>query len=179
MIEFGDGLRLRPLTPGDGAALGAAYDRNRTHLAYWDPVRAPSFFTASRQEELVVQAVQDREQGRAARFVLVNASGEVMGVANLSNVVRGAFYSADLGYWIDASLVGRGLMSGIVAAVVERARDELGLHRLQAATLLDNERSQAVLRRNGFDRIGMAPKYLQIAGQWQDHYLFQRILSED
>jgi ribosomal-protein-alanine N-acetyltransferase len=59
---------------------------------------------------------------------------------------------------------------------VVHARDELGLHRLQAATLPHNEASQAVLTRVGFERIGFAPSYLKIAGEWQDHVMFQLIL---
>jgi len=52
------------------------------------------------------------------------------------------------------------------------------LHRLQAATLLHNSGSQRVLADNGFERIGIAPQYLRIAGEWQDHLLFQLLLDE-
>ena len=52
---------------------------------------------------------------------------------------------------------------------------ELGLHRIQAGTLLHNTGSQRVLERNGFQRFGVAPQYLRIAGQWQDHALYQLI----
>jgi [ribosomal protein S5]-alanine N-acetyltransferase len=53
------------------------------------------------------------------------------------------------------------------------AFEELGLHRVQAATLLDNVRSQRVLERNGFVRFGVAPTYLNISGRWQDHALYR------
>ena len=56
---------------------------------------------------------------------------------------------------------------------VRRGLEELGLHRIQAGTLLHNVRSQRVLERTGFVRFGMAPAYLNIAGQWQDHALYQ------
>lgn len=65
-----------------------------------------------------------------------------------------------------------------MARILNVAFDELGLHRVQAETLVYNAASQAVLSRNGFDWIGMAPEYLKIAGRWQDHILFQR-LSDD
>jgi ribosomal-protein-alanine N-acetyltransferase len=52
------------------------------------------------------------------------------------------------------------------------------LHRLEAATLLDNHASQAVLRRTGFTLIGRAPGYLRIAGRWRDHLLFQRLADD-
>jgi ribosomal-protein-alanine N-acetyltransferase len=95
---------------------------------------------------------------------------------NLSDIVRGVFCNAHLGYWVDARLAGRGIMSAAVEAAAVHARDDLGLHRLQAATLAHNDASQRVLERTGFERIGVAPQYLKIAGRWQDHVLFQRIL---
>jgi ribosomal-protein-alanine N-acetyltransferase len=65
-----------------------------------------------------------------------------------------------------------------VAAVVRIAFSDLGLHRLQADTLVHNTASQRVLARNGFTRIGLAPRSLRIAGRWQDHVLHQ-LLEED
>lgn len=62
--------------------------------------------------------------------------------------------------------------------MVRTAFDELRLHRVQAETPLHNVRSQRVLRRNGFRRIGVAPAYLNIAGRWQDHILYQVINDE-
>lgn len=56
------------------------------------------------------------------------------------------------------------------------SRDVLGLHRLQAETLVHNIASQRVLEKNGFSRYGMAPEYLKIDGAWQDHLMYQRIL---
>jgi [ribosomal protein S5]-alanine N-acetyltransferase len=57
--------------------------------------------------------------------------------------------------------------------MIRVAFEELGLHRIQAGTLLHNVRSQRVLERNGFVRFGVAPACLNIAGQWQDHALYQ------
>ena len=69
-------------------------------------------------------------------------------------------------------------MTAAVDAVLTVARDDLHLHRVEAATLLHNAASQRILLRAGFERIGLAPRYLRIAGEWQDHALFQRILGE-
>jgi ribosomal-protein-alanine N-acetyltransferase len=110
--------------------------------------------------------------------LLLERAGEIVGRVNLSDIVRGAFCSAHLGYWVDARLAGRGLMTAAIAAALAHACDDLGLHRVQAATLLHNAASQRVLERTGFERFGMAPRYLQIAGRWQDHVLFQRILHD-
>jgi ribosomal-protein-alanine N-acetyltransferase len=77
---------------------------------------------------------------------------------------------------VDKEMTGKGVGSAAVEFAVEAARSDLGLHRLQAATLPHNAASQRILRRAGFEQIGLAPRYLRIAGSWQDHVLFQRIL---
>ncbi len=158
--------------------LAAAYQRNSQHLAPWDPLREDDFFTSDWQEAHVATSLVEADAGRSARFVLVDdAEHTIVGRVNVNNIVRGAFWSADLGYWIDGALSGRGLMTRAVAAARAHAASVLQLHRLQAATLLHNTASQRVLAANGFERIGVAPKYLHIAGEWQDHILLQRILT--
>ncbi|MEA1261881.1 GNAT family N-acetyltransferase [Microbacterium sp. STF-2] len=169
---------LRPVRRGDGAALSRAYLANREHLAPWEPTRSEAFFSVDSQEQHVQQCVDDAASGRSIRFVIESGDGEIRGRMNINNIVRGAFWSADLGYWVDRSRLHRGLASRGVAQIIEYSRAELRLHRLQAATLLHNLGSQRVLLGNGFERIGMAPRYLRIAGEWQDHMLFQRLLEE-
>lgn len=78
-----------------------------------------------------------------------------------------------MGYWVGASHNGRGFATRAVREIVRVAFEELRLHRVQAETLLHNVRSQRVLERNGFVRFGLAPAYLNIAGRWQDHAMYQ------
>lgn len=178
MVALDADLDLRPVAIGDGAALARAYLRNRAHLAPWEPVREEVFFTPEWQERDVQRCLTDASAGRGSRFVLASADGEIRGRVNLNNIVRGAFRNADLGYWIDGSLQGRGLTTLAVAVVLAHARGDLGIHRVQAGTLTHNLASQRVLRENGFERIGLAVRYLEIAGEWQDHILFQRLLED-
>lgn len=179
MIPLDAEFTLRPVRTGDGAALARAYRANRAHLAPWEPARDPEFFTDAWQERDAGRCVDDAASGRSIRFLIVSPDGEIRGRMNVNNIVRGAFRSADLGYWVDAAHTGRGLATRAVSAVLDHARDELLLHRMQAATLPHNAGSQRVLAANGFERIGLARRYLRIAGEWQDHVLFQRILTED
>jgi ribosomal-protein-alanine N-acetyltransferase len=176
-VPLRDGVVLRELRGTDAAAVAAAYVKNRTHLAAWEPTRDESFFTvAGQQAEVDLQLASAIAGGS---FPLVLESGEaIVGRFILSGVVRGPFQSANLGYWVDAELTGRGLATATVAAIVRIARDDLGLHRIQAATLPNNTGSQRVLERNGFTHIGFAPNYLRIAGRWQDHELYQVILHD-
>lgn len=169
---------LRLLRADDGAALARAYSANRAHLEPWEPLRPASFFTAAVQDADVRRSFAETSSGRAARFVVEGPGGEIRGRFNLNGIVRGAFDNADLGYWVDARLQGRGIATAAVAHVLGYARDELHLHRVQAGTLVHNVASQRVLAANGFTRIGLATRYLRIAGEWQDHILFQRLLEE-
>ncbi len=90
--------------------------------------------------------------------------------------MRGPLQSAIVSYWVDEGHTGHGLASQAVAEVVDLAFGELELHRLEAGTLVDNVASQRVLEKNRFERFGLAPRYLLIAGEWRDHILFQRTL---
>ncbi|MEU8886937.1 GNAT family N-acetyltransferase [Streptomyces sp. NPDC048442] len=172
-----DGIELRPAALTDADALAAAYRRNREHLRPWEPRRPESFFTAEGQAERLGALCADRDAGRAVAWVLADGE-QVIGTFNLTNVVLGPFRSASLGYWVDVSYVGRGLATAAVRRVCEAARDETGLHRVEAATMLANTGSQRVLAKCGFEEIGVAGRYLHIDGAWRDHRVFQRVLYE-
>jgi ribosomal-protein-alanine N-acetyltransferase len=72
-----------------------------------------------------------------------------------------------------ATANGRGLATAAVREIARLAFADLKLHRIEVGTLLHNAASRKVLARNGFIRFGTAPKYLKIAGEWQDHAMFQ------
>lgn len=168
---------IRLLTIDDVPALAALYRENREFLAPWEPVRDDEYFTDDGYRAVVASALGRYEQGSVHPCVILNAAGKVAGRINLNDIVRGPFLSANLGYWVARSDNGRGLATAAVREIVAVAFGELGLHRVQAGTLLHNVGSQQVLERNGFTRIGVAPSYLKIAGRWQDHILFQRVAS--
>ncbi|SDT77473.1 GNAT family N-acetyltransferase [Actinoplanes derwentensis] len=165
------GIRL--ISPADAAEIAALISANREHLAPWDPVREESYYTTEGQWQLISDVLR---AGNSLPHAIVE-DGRIIGRVNLNNVVHGAFQSASVGYWVSADAAGRGVASAAVAAVVEAAFTTYGLHRVEAGTVLSNVRSQRVLERNGFERFGMAPGYLRIAGEWRDHYLYQ-LLSD-
>ncbi|MBC3763298.1 GNAT family N-acetyltransferase [Quadrisphaera sp. RL12-1S] len=165
-------ISVRLVTEDDVPALVELLLRSREHLAPWEPLRDGSFFTEASQRASVAALLERHTAGTHVPLVIVD-DGEVVGRITVNDVVRGAFQSASIGYWVGTGHTGRGVATAAVAAVVRLAFGELGLHRLQADTLLHNTASQAVLARNGFVRIGTAPRYLEIAGRWQDHHLHQ------
>ena len=159
----------------DAPALAQLLQVSRDFLAPWEPVRGEEYFTAAGQVTYIRAALARYGQGNALPYLIIDAGGAVAGRITLNGIVRGAFQSCSIGYWLNAAATGRGLATTAVRDIVAVAFGELGLHRVQAETLPDNFRSQRVLDRNGFVRIGMAPDYLKIAGRWQDCLLYQVI----
>lgn len=175
---------MRPAVPEDATGLARAYVRSRDHLRRWEPIRDDAFFTSAGQAERLRGLLAERSAGRAMPWLLVQQADEgpaepdVVGAITLTGIVRGPLCSANVGYWIDPGQVGRGLASAAVNAVCAAADAELGLHRLQAGTLLDNVASQRVLTKCGFTPFGTAERYLHINGAWRDHRLFHKILND-
>ncbi|WP_307038847.1 GNAT family N-acetyltransferase [Agromyces ramosus] len=176
-IQLPHDLELRLVRADDATRLADAYTRNREYLAPWEPLRPDAFFEPEWHDDEVRLQLGSAAEGRSLPLVITDGD-RIVGRLNLSNIVRGASQSASLGYWVDRHYAGRGVGTAAVLAAIDLARDELTLHRLEAGTLVHNHRSQRVLVNAGFEPIGLAPRYLRIAGQWQDHRLFQRLLDD-
>ncbi|MDX6592713.1 MAG: [ribosomal protein S5]-alanine N-acetyltransferase [Gaiellales bacterium] len=169
-------VELRPVRVADAESLARIYSANRTFLAPYDPIRPDGFFTVDGQRRELEQVVQQSAADLRHRFVIL-ADARPVGVLSVSNVVRGVFQSANLGYWVVREMNGQGVGTRAVGAVCRWAFGPGGLHRLEAGTMVDNVASQRVLEKNGFERIGLARDYLHIGGDWRDHILFQRVRS--
>jgi [ribosomal protein S5]-alanine N-acetyltransferase len=107
--------------------------------------------------------------GNRDGFFVVTGAGQIAGVVNVNEIVRGAFQSAYLGYYALEPFAGRGLMHGGLRSVVSRCFGELGLHRLEANIQPENTRSIALVQALGFQCEGLSPRYLKVCGRWRDH----------
>ena len=164
---------IRRLSRDDGAVLAELVTANREFMDPWDAIRPDTYYTETGQRELIDEALRREENGSAYPAAILDNDGAVCGRITVTSIERGAFQSGRIGYWVSEHAGGRGLGRAAVAEIVRLAFDQLGLHRIEAATLLNNLRSQRVLLGNGFVRFGTAPAYVRIAGRWQDHALFQ------
>ena len=165
---------IRRISLNDAEPLAEVLARNREFLAPWDPARPPGFFTVAGQRAVIEQALRGVAQGVLEPQVIL-AGDQIIGRVTLSDIVRGSFESCNLGYWVSASVGGRGHATAAVAHISRLAFDDLRLHRIQAGILPHNIASQRVLQHNGFEPIGTARAYLKIADRWQDHVLYQLI----
>lgn len=163
----------RLLRVEDAPVLGELVRRNRAFLAPWQPLRNERYYTDEGQREIVDQALRQHEGDGCMPLVILDERNWVVGMITLQSIIRGAFQSCSVGYWLAEDAQGRGLATRALREAVQLAFRDLRLHRIQAETLPHNLSSQRVLDRLGFVQYGVAPAYLKIAGQWQDNLVYQ------
>jgi [ribosomal protein S5]-alanine N-acetyltransferase len=161
---------IRPVRPEDADELAGLYLANREFLAPFEPARPPEFFTGDGQRTRLERQLADATHP----FAIVEGEA-IVGTINLFRISRDGPGSGVIGYWIDRTSNGRGLATGAVGEILAHAFGTLDLHRVEAATLVDNVPSQRVLEKNRFERIGLARNYININGRWRDFVLFQRL----
>jgi [ribosomal protein S5]-alanine N-acetyltransferase len=158
-------------SPADADEFIAAARASKALQHPW--VDAPD--TATRFAAYLARAGREDQAGYLIRHA---DCGELVGYVNINNIVRGALRSGYLGYAAFASHAGRGLMTAGLAAVISDAFTTLELHRLEASILPDNAPSLALVRRLGFRREGMSPRYLLVDGDWRDHERWALLADE-
>lgn len=172
---------MRPLRVQDFPAWQEVRRRNRARLTMWEPrppknqpdvVEDKQAFAARCQARR-----QERERGTGYGFgVFVN--GSFCGEMNLSSIQRGAFQCSYVGYWIDESMRGNGYTPEAFVAVARFAFEDLQLHRIQVAIVPRNSASLRVMDKLGLRQEGLAQRYVQINGVWEDHLRFAITVEE-
>jgi ribosomal-protein-alanine N-acetyltransferase len=120
-----------------------------------------------------------RRRSSSPGFLICRATdGAIVGGINFSEIVRGSFQSAYLGYQIGAPFARRGYMTEAIRVALTFAFTRLGLHRVEANIQPGNRPSLALVRRAGFRREGLSRRYLKIGGRWRDHERWA-LLAED
>jgi [ribosomal protein S5]-alanine N-acetyltransferase len=116
--------------------------------------------------------------GRRKANPVLAAVGILMGSSTSTRFVRGSFRSGYLGYYAFRPHAGRGYMDEGLRLVLRRAFGALRLHRVEANIQPDNARSIALVRRLGFRREGLSPRYLKVAGRRRDHERWALLAEE-
>jgi len=161
---------VRPFARGDVDALHGLRLSNREFMAAYEADRSDAFFTRAGQAREIALDTEAWAAGAGYAFaVLDRADDRLIGRIALSNVVRGPWQNATLGYWIDLAANGRGHATNAVHLTCEFAFEHAGMHRVQPAIMPRNARSRRVVEKVGFRHEGTALRYLKIAGVWEDH----------
>ncbi|MDD5793620.1 MAG: GNAT family protein [Clostridiales bacterium] len=170
----GKKITLKILMPNDDDDMLDFYIRNKKHLENFEPNRDNIFYTKQVQHNILTESYRQYLNGSALDFGIYK-NEKLIGKIRLSNIVYGIFKSGIIGYSIDKDEQGKGYMKDAVSTLTKYAFEELDLHRVEASTLTDNEKSKRVLLGCGFKMLGVNEDYLYINGKWQDHITFYKI----
>jgi [ribosomal protein S5]-alanine N-acetyltransferase len=172
-----DGTAIRPFGRADLDDLLELRLANRAFMAPFEADREDAFFTRAAQSREITLDAEAWSAGTGYAFAVLatgpqGGEDRLIGRIALSNVVRGPWQNATLGYWIDERANGRGHATAAVRLACRFGFEHAGLHRVQPAIMPRNRRSARVVEKAGFRREGMAERYLRIAGVWEDHDLY-------
>ncbi|MBK9180570.1 MAG: GNAT family N-acetyltransferase [Acidimicrobiales bacterium] len=166
---------LRPLVASDFAQWSEVRLRNRDWLTRWEPRRAPGASDPALDPHAFALRCNARERERqlgAGHGFAIFVDGQFAGEINLNAVQRGPFQNAYVGYWIDEERAGHGYVPEALVLLCKHAFEELHLHRLQVAIIPRNRSSRRVVEKLAIREEGLALRYLEINGVWEDHLRF-------
>lgn len=163
---------LRPLTAADFPQWRDLRRRNEDWLTRWEPSRLPGQPDVVEDRDAFSSrcSARQRERQLGTGFGFgIFIDGSFGGEVNVSSVQRGPFQNAYLGYWIDEVLAGNGYIPEAVVVVSRFVFEDLHLHRLQISIVPRNRASRRVVEKLGLREEGIAQRYLEINGAWEDH----------
>jgi len=170
---------LRHPVIGDFAEWSRLRAASRAFLEPWEPRWPEDDLTRTAFRHRIRRYDSDRETGVALPlFVCKKSNGHIVGGVTLGSIKRGVAESCSLGYWMGEQYAGKSLMSDALRGLLPHVFDRMRLHRIEAACIPDNERSQRLLEKVGFQREGYLNGYLKINGAWRDHLLYA-LIAED
>jgi ribosomal-protein-alanine N-acetyltransferase len=168
---------LRPLRRRDAEAWRELRTRNARWLVPWEATApdpgAPAISFAATVRFLRAEA----RAGRALPFV-VTYDGALVGQVTVSGITRGSLCSAQIGYWVDSAMAGRGVIPTAVAMAVDHCFGPVGLHRIEINIRPENAASLRVVEKLGFRDEGLRRRLLHIDGDWRDHRSFALLREE-
>jgi ribosomal-protein-alanine N-acetyltransferase len=172
VVLKGRRVTLRPLTVADFSQWQEVRTRCEEWLVKWEPSRAAGSpdVVESRAGFAARCRARDRERQLGAGYGFgVFVGHRFCGEININAVQRGPFQNAYVGYWVDEACAGEGLIPESVVVVCRHAFEDLALHRLQVAIIPRNHSSRRVMEKLEFREEGIAVRYLEINGAWEDH----------
>lgn len=178
---YGRRVVLRPLTPTDWAAWREVRVSNEPWLTRWEPLRPAGLADPVRDADAFSSRChsrdRDRQMGNAYGMGLF-VDGRMAGEVNLNGVVRGAQQTATIGYWIDQRLAGNRYVPEAVVVLLRFAFEQLHLHRVEICIVPRNTNSRRVVEVLGIREEGVALRFLEINGVWEDHVRYAMTAEE-
>ncbi|MFG1811594.1 GNAT family N-acetyltransferase [Streptomyces sp. NPDC049040] len=170
--------KIRLIEPADAAAIAAHRARDVEEVRPWEPAQPPDLLTPEGQAKRIDGLLAAHRAGTVWPGVVL-ADDEVIGQVTVGGILpQPHLRRGSVGYWIGSVAQNQGHAGRAVGLALRVMTDELGLHRAEASTNLENLPSQRVLRRNAFSPYGVAHSSIFLDGSWRDGLLWERILGD-
>jgi ribosomal-protein-alanine N-acetyltransferase len=176
----GQRVVLRPLTEYDFDEWHEVRMRCASWLLRWEPRPKGAPVPSEDRPSFAARCgIRERERHLGSGYGFGIFVGErFAGEVTLSSIQRGPFQSAFIGYWIDESLAGRGFVPEAVVVTLRFAFEAISLHRVEISIIPRNRASRRVVEKLGIREEGIAQRFLEIDGVWEDHMRYA-ITSEE
>jgi [ribosomal protein S5]-alanine N-acetyltransferase len=167
-------VTLRPVRVSDARTWREIRVRNASWLRPWEPSNpeTPLYRSSIGPYVSMVRTMRrEARQGQALPWV-VTYGGAFAGQLTVGSITWGSSRSGTIGYWIDESFAGRGIIPTALAMAADHCFRVVGLHRLEASIRPENTASRRVVEKLGFREEGIRVRQLHINGQWRDHICY-------
>lgn len=167
-------VAVRPIRLRDAGDWSRIRLRDQEHLEPWEPTGPGPWRDRNGYWSWPGQWTALRSLARRGQCLpyTITVDGEFAGQITIGNVIRASLRSGWVGYWVSSSVVKGGVATAAVALVVDHAFTSAGLHRIEATVRPENTPSIKVLTKAGFRQEGLFKRYLDVAGDWRDHYCY-------
>ena len=173
-LDVAPGIQLRQFELRDADPAFEAVERNRAYLRQFlpwvDSTRSPDDI---REFILRTLAQHDANQGPQCGIWIDGVFRGGFGVHPIDWANR----SCAIGYWIDQSHAGRGVVSRCTIATLDYLFG-LGVHRVEIRCGTGNRASCAIPERLGFQREGIAREAQFVSGRWIDLVIWSMLEDE-
>ena len=159
----------------------AVRSASRDFIAPWEPEwDAHSAKPHAFRARLRLHQEEWKHKRGLGLLLVLNTEPErpIVGGISLSNIRLGVNMSATVGYWTGVDYIRKGYMFEGLNLALDFCFETLRLRRIEAATMLNNEPSMALLEKLGFQAEGIAREMLCIDGRWQDHRRFGLLYND-
>ncbi|WFR57413.1 GNAT family N-acetyltransferase [Anaerocolumna sp. AGMB13025] len=176
-------LTLTILHPNEADKVLAFYENNKEHFEPWEPERDPNFYTLPYQRLSLSIEYNLMLQSKLLRYWVFHKEkpGTIIGSVNFYNMIKGSYYTCQLGYKFDQYHTGNGYAVESILAAMEILFSDHKIHRIEANIMPANLRSIHLIEKLGFGYEGLSKSSIHINNKWEDHarYAYINTAFED
>lgn len=164
-------LLLNVLHPNDADKVLLFYENNKEHFEIWEPERDLNFYTLPYQRLSLSIEYNLMQQSKLLRYwiFLKDEPQTIIGSVNFYNIIKGSYYTCQLGYKLDHRYLGHGYAMESIQTALELLLTDYKIHRIEANIMPSNTRSIRLIQKLQFVYEGLAKESININHTWEDH----------